>query len=53
MGTITIRNLPPEVIQALKKTASRNSHSMEQEARLILSRSVMDRYAAMQRLEEL
>lgn len=36
MATLTIRNLPPEIVERLKERARRNGRSMEQEARDIL-----------------
>lgn len=38
MAAITIRNLPDEVVAALKKRAKKNSRSMEAEARDALTR---------------
>lgn len=38
MAAITIRNLPDEVVEALKKRAKRNARSMEAEARDVLTR---------------
>jgi predicted transcriptional regulator len=52
MGTITIRNLPDEIIQGLKQLARRHKHSMEQEARNIITQHVSDRYAIMKKIEE-
>lgn len=40
MATITIRNLPPEVMTRLKERAKRNGRSMEGEAREILGQSL-------------
>lgn len=39
MASITIRNLDEETKQALRERAARNGHSMEQEARMLLSAS--------------
>ena len=36
MATLTIRNLPDEVVVRLKNVAARNGNSMEQEVRLLL-----------------
>lgn len=52
MATITVRNLPDSVVQALKELAERNNRSMEQEAREIISSRVMDRGAVMQMLRD-
>ncbi|MBS1908012.1 MAG: Arc family DNA-binding protein [Actinobacteria bacterium] len=38
MAAITIRNLPDEVVEALKKRAKRNSRSMEAEVRDVVTR---------------
>jgi plasmid stability protein len=51
MATITVRNLPDSVVEALKQLAIRHNTSMEQEARRILSRFTLDRKAAMERIE--
>jgi len=40
MAAITIRSLPDEVVEALKKRAKRNSRSMEAEVRELLTRVV-------------
>jgi plasmid stability protein len=40
MATLTIRNLPEEVHQALRRRAAENSRSMEAEARDVLRRAV-------------
>ncbi|GAA5145381.1 hypothetical protein GCM10025768_02540 [Microbacterium pseudoresistens] len=39
MAAITIRNIPDEVVDALKARAKRNARSMEAEVREILSRT--------------
>ncbi|UCF99864.1 MAG: Arc family DNA-binding protein [Spirochaetaceae bacterium] len=51
MATITVRNLPDEVIEMIKNRAARNKRSMEQEVRLILSEAVYDRERAMKHIE--
>jgi len=43
MATLTIRNLPPEVVKRLKERAKRNGRSMEQEAREILGQRLASR----------
>ena len=53
MATITVRNLPDEVIEMIKNRARRNRRSMEQEVRSILSGVVHDRERAMMRIETL
>lgn len=40
MATLTIRNLPEEVHQALRRRAAENARSMEAEARDVLRRAV-------------
>ncbi|WP_183099916.1 FitA-like ribbon-helix-helix domain-containing protein [Nocardioides pelophilus] len=40
MATITVRNVPPDVQRALKKTAAAHGRSMEAEVRAILESSV-------------
>ena len=53
MATITVRNIPDEVIKMIKNRARRNRRSMEQEVRSILSGVVHDRERAMKRIESL
>jgi len=53
MATITVRNIPDEVIVMIKNRARRNKRSMEQEVRSILSGVVHDRERAMKRIESL
>jgi len=53
MATITVRNIPGEVIAMIKNRARRNKRSMEQEVRTILSEVVLDRERAMKRIESL
>ena len=43
MTTLTIRNLPAELIKRLKDRAKRNGRSMEQEAREILDQRLAAR----------
>ena len=43
MATLTIRNLPPDVVKRLKERAKRNGRSMEQEAREILGQRLATR----------
>ena len=40
MPTITVRNVPPKVVQSLKALAKRHNRSMEQEARDLLEKAV-------------
>jgi len=53
MATITVRNIPEDVITMIKNRARRNKRSMEQEVRTILSEVVLDREWAMKRIESL
>jgi plasmid stability protein len=53
MATITVRNIPDEVIEMIKNRARHNKRSMEQEVRSILSDVVHDRERAMRRIESL
>jgi plasmid stability protein len=50
MATITIRNVTPKVVRALKQQAERNHRSMEQEAREILAGQVGDRSSAIEQI---
>ena len=53
MGTITVRNIPDEVIEMIKNRARRNRRSMEQEVRSTLSGVVHDRERSMKRIQSL
>jgi len=53
MATITVRNIPDEVIVMIKNRARRNKRSMDQEIRTILSEVVLDRERATKRNETL
>ena len=53
MATITVRNIPDEVVEMIKNRARHNKRSMEQEVRSILSGAVHDRERAMKRIEAL
>ena len=53
MATITVRNIPDEVIEMIKSRARRNKRSMEQEVRSILTEITSDRSQAMKRIEML
>lgn len=46
MATLTIRNVAPKVVRALKAQAERNGRSMEQEVREIVEAQVADRTSA-------
>lgn len=43
MATLTIRNLPQDVVERLKERAKRHGRSMEQEAREILGQRLASR----------
>lgn len=43
MATITIRNLPADLLERLRETAARHGHSMEQEVRVLLQTRYMER----------
>jgi plasmid stability protein len=50
MPTLTIRNLAPKVVRALKAQAARNRRSMEQEVRKLLESQVADRTSAIEQI---
>jgi plasmid stability protein len=50
MATLTIRNLAPKVVRALKAQAARNRRSMEQEVRELLESQVADRVSAIEQI---
>jgi plasmid stability protein len=50
MATLTIRNLAPRVVRALKAQAERNRRSMEQEVREIIEGQVGDRTSAINQI---
>ena len=52
MPTLTIRNVPPEVVEALRELARRNGRSMEQQVRDLLAETVVDRAAAARLIEK-
>lgn len=51
MPTITVRNVPPKVVQSLKALAKRNNRSMEQEVRELLEGYVAERRAVLDQIE--
>lgn len=51
MPTITVRNVPPKVVQSLKALAKRHNRSMEQEVRDLLEGYVVERRAILDRIE--
>ena len=52
MGTLTIRNLPDEIIQGVKSSAELHHHSMEQELRELLQLRYGPRSEVMRRIRE-
>jgi plasmid stability protein len=51
MPTITVRNVPPKVVQSLKALARRHNRSMEQEVRDLLEGYVAERRAVLDQIE--
>jgi plasmid stability protein len=51
MPTITVRNVPAKVVQALKSLAKRHHRSMEQEVRDLLEGYVAERRAVLDQIE--
>jgi plasmid stability protein len=51
MPTITVRNVPPRVVQSLKALAKRHNRSMEQEVRELLEGYVVERRAILDQIE--
>jgi plasmid stability protein len=51
MPTITVRNVPAKVVQALKSLAKRHNRSMEQEVRDLLEGYVAERRAVLDQIE--
>jgi len=51
MPTITVRNVPPKVVQSLKALAKRHNRSMEQEVRDLLEGYVVERRAILDQIE--
>ena len=52
MGTLTIRNLPDDLVGRIKAAAKRNGHSMEQEVREALAARYSSRDAIVERMRE-
>ena len=51
MPTITVRNVSPRVVRALKALAKRRHRSMEQEVRELLEGHVAERQAVLDQIE--
>ena len=52
MPTLTIRNVPPKVVAALKAQARRHNRSMEQEIRALLEGVAADRASVLKQIRE-
>ena len=52
MATLTIRNVPDEVVARLKKVAANKGHSMEQELRELLKTRYPSRGEVLDRVEQ-
>jgi plasmid stability protein len=52
MATLTIRNVPEHVAEALRALAARNGWSMEEQVRRLLAEQVVDRMSALERIDE-
>jgi plasmid stability protein len=53
MATLTIRNLPPKVVDSLKELARRHGKSMEQEVREVLeAHAANDRTAVLEEIRQ-
>jgi plasmid stability protein len=52
MATLTIRNLPDKLVERLKESAARRSHSMEQEVRELIEARYAPRIDVLARIEE-
>jgi plasmid stability protein len=52
MGTITVRNLPEDLIERIKGTAEMNGRSMEEEVRRTLAHEYRSNREILQRLKE-
>lgn len=52
MATLTIRNVPDDVVTRLKKVAANKGHSMEQELRELLKTRYPSREAAITSMRE-
>lgn len=51
MATLTVRNVPPEIVKSLKALARQNRRSMEQEVRVLLEEYVGERLALLEQIE--
>ncbi len=51
MPTLTIRNVPPRIVQSLKSLARQHGRSMEQEVREVIEDHVTEREAVLAQIE--
>jgi plasmid stability protein len=51
MASITIRNLPSDIVESLKSLAADNGRSMEQEAREILAARLIPRHRLLDEIQ--
>ena len=51
MATVTIRNLSPQTVRALKELAANHHRSMEQELRELIEGTVGDRLSVLRQVE--
>ncbi|MGM0578005.1 MAG: FitA-like ribbon-helix-helix domain-containing protein [Myxococcota bacterium] len=52
MPTVTIRNVPEDVLQRLKTLARRNNRSMEEELRHLIASKTAERLSVLTQIEE-
>ena len=52
MATLTIRNLPDDLVERLKASAKASGHSMEQEVRELLEARYADKRATLEQIRE-
>lgn len=52
MATLTIRNLPDELVDRVKEAAARQGRSMEQEVRELLQKRYAEREELLARIED-
>ena len=52
MATLTIRNVPERVAEALRAMAAKSGRSMEEQVRRILAEQVIDRHSALEQIDE-
>ena len=52
MATITIRNIPKDVVERIKIKAKNNGHSMEQELRELINHHYVNREEILKRIKK-